>query len=422
MIEREERDEREARGERNAKNAGIDEVLARHRVVVCVGSGGVGKTTIAAALALVGALAGRRTMVLTIDPARRLAEALGAGELRPGGERIEPRRFEQAGLDPSATLWAGMLDQKSAWDEFIARHSPNPQVRDTILANPFYQNVSRSFAGSTEYMAIEELCRIEESGNFDLIVLDTPPSRHALDFLEAPRRLEDLFDRTLLSWLAGPASAGWSAWKAASRGARFVFERIEDATGIQALSEIASFFSAIESLVDGVTARSRKVRALLQDPSTAFVLVTGPDEQVLEDAEGLTERMQQLGVSLKGVVMNRLQVADGIEDPRRFVRQRGASSHDRLDDRVPDAGDDPLAPLMAALAAQGVAPAVVRWLRGTLEARIVQAAAQEVRREVFEAELPEGISLRVVPEQSRDVHDLAGLAAIARELSRADAC
>jgi anion-transporting ArsA/GET3 family ATPase len=382
-------------------------LLDRQQLIVCVGSGGVGKTTVAAALALQGALEGRRTMVLTIDPARRLADALGLAGLKTGGETIAPERLEAAGLHTRATLAAGMLDQTSAWDAFIARHSPSAEVRDTILANPFYLNLSRTFAGSTEYMAIEELSRIDEAGEYDLIVLDTPPSRHVLDFLEAPRRLEEFFDRSVLGWLARPASAGWSAWKTASRSARFVFERIEDATGVQALSEIASFFAAVETLVDGVTERSRTVRALLQAPTTSFVLVTGPDEQVLEDAEGLTASMKDLGVSLRGVVMNRLQDAGGVEDPGAFVLAAGLHRD----------GVEALERQRRAVEAAGVGTQVAAWLSDTLEARLLQSATQALRREVFEAALPAGVKLSAVTEQVRDVHDLASLARIARALT-----
>lgn len=374
----------------------LSQVLASSRIVVCVGSGGVGKTTVAAAIGVCAALRGRRTMVLTIDPARRLAEALGVETLRAGGEEISAERLRSAGLSPTATLSAGMLDQVSAWDEFIARHSPNDEVRETILANSFYQNLSRSFAGSTEYMAIEELARIEESNRYDLIVLDTPPSRHALDFLEAPRRMEDLFDRSVLSWLAGPASAGWSVWKTASRGARFVFERIEEATGLQTLTEIASFFAAIESLVDGVSARSKKVRSLLQAADTSFVLVTGPDEQVLEDAEGLASSMGELGVTLGAVVMNRMQDAGEMADAT-----SAATALDQLLERLRNAG-----------ARQDV----LDWVAETVRERLVQASSQSLRREAFEAGLPEGISVTAVAEQPRDVHDLHGLASIARQL------
>jgi anion-transporting ArsA/GET3 family ATPase len=380
----------------------LRELLRDSRIVVCVGSGGVGKTTVAASLALQGALEGRRTMVLTIDPARRLAEALGLEGLRAGGEKIDPARLEAAGLGAPAELWAGMLDQTSAWDAFIARHAPSEEVRDTILANPFYLNLSRSFAGSTEYMAIEELARIEETAAFDLIVLDTPPSRHALDFLEAPRRLEEFFDRSVLGWLAKPASAGWSVWKTASRSARFVFEKLEEATGLQALSEISDFFAAIESLIDGVTARSRTVRALLQARTTSFVLVTGPDEQVLEDAEGIVARMNDLGVSLRGVVMNRIQDTGGVE-----LADGGAA-----------AGEESIERLRHALVQGGVTPQVAEWMDETLRARLLQASAQAVRREVFEADLPEDVPVRAVVEQQRDVHDLGGLAAIGAALMR----
>jgi len=392
----------------------VVELLGGSRIVVCVGSGGVGKTTVAAALALSAALAGRRTMVLTIDPARRLAQSLGLDNLKAGGETISPERFAAAGLEPRAELVAGMLDQPSAWDKFIERHSPNAEVRDTILANPFYLNLSRSFAGSTEYMAIEELSRLDEAGEYDLIVLDTPPSRHALDFLEAPRRLEEFFDRSVLGWLARPASAGWSAWKSASRSARFVFERIEDATGVHALTEIAAFFAAIESLVDGVTERSRTVRALLQAPTTSFVLVTGPDEQVLEDAEGLTASMAKLGVTLRGVVLNRLQNDGGLDDPGALLRGRAAGTTHGAEGEVGPPGA--LDRMRSALDATGVDPDVASWMIATLEARLLQAAAQDVRCEVFEAALPDDVRVSAVTEQRRDVHDLAGLARIARAL------
>lgn len=393
----------------------LGEVLARSRIVVCVGSGGVGKTTVAAALALKGAIEGRRAMVLTIDPARRLAESLGVGDLRSGGERIAPGRFAEAGLPEGTVLSAGMLDQVGAWDRFIARHAPGNDVRDTILANPFYRNLSRTFAGSTEYMAIEELGRIEESGEYDLIVLDTPPSRYALDFLEAPRRLEDFFDRSIMGWLARPASAGWLAWKTASRGARFLFERIEDATGLQALSEIASFFAAIETMIDGVTERSRKVRALLAAPDTSFVLVTGPDEQVLEDAEGLVGKMRDLGVTLKGVVMNRVQGSAGIEDPAAFARR--GSLYRRALDEDDDSELGPLTLLYEDLVHRGIGDEVATWLVETLEARLMQAAAQSVRRESFEAGLPASVEVCAVPEQRRDIHSLKGLAALVNLLS-----
>lgn len=376
----------------------LRDLLEQHRIIVCVGSGGVGKTTVAAALALQGALAGRRAMVVTIDPARRLAQSLGLDTLRAGGERVslEPLAAEATGS--GGTLSAGMLDQKSAWDEFIARHAPNEKVRETLLANDFYQHLSRSFAGSTEYMAIEELCRIDEGGGFDLIVLDTPPTGHALEFLEAPQRLEDFFDRSLIAWLVRPTmSVGWSAWKTAGKSVRFVFERIEAAAGVQALAQIADFFVAIEQLIDGITDRSRKVKSLLQGRETAFVLVSGPDEQVLEDADELAGRMRALGMPLKGVVMNRVhEAADCLDDT--------AGAHASL------------ARIDAALAAEGVDADTRQWFTDTLDTICVQAATEAVRREAFEAALSQDVVVTTVPEQPRDVHDLKALAALGRYL------
>ncbi|MBI5504873.1 MAG: ArsA family ATPase [Deltaproteobacteria bacterium] len=380
----------------------LRDLLQTQRIVVCVGSGGVGKTTIAAALALQGAIAGRRAMVLTIDPARRLAQSLGLDTLRPGGERISVEHLGGEGLCQGGTLSAGMLDQKSAWDEFIARHAPSAEVRDTLLANEFYQHLSRSFAGSTEYMAIEELCRIDESGAFDLIVLDTPPTGHALEFLEAPQRLEDFFDRATMAWLVRPTmSVGWSAWKTASKTVRFVFERIEDATGLQALAQIADFFVAIEHLIDGITERSHKVKSLLQGPGTAFVLVSGPDEQVLEDADELASKMRTLGMPLKGVVMNRVHaVPAGLDDD--------------------DATHAALGRIDAALQSAGIDGDARAWLVTTLEGVRVQAAAEAVRREAFEAALPAGVVVASVPEQGRDVHDLSALATLGGLLEGSD--
>jgi anion-transporting ArsA/GET3 family ATPase len=362
-----------------------------------VGSGGVGKTTTAAALALFGAMRGRRAVVLTIDPARRLAQSLGLDALRSGGERIDDQLFAAAGLAPLGSLTAGMLDQKSAWDDFIARHAPSPEVRDVILRNEFYQHLSQSFAGSTEYMAVEELCRLAESDEHDLIVLDTPPTGHALDFLEAPLRLENLLDRTVLGWLVKPyVAAGWSAWKTASRTVRFVIRRIEEAAGITTLGEVSEFFVAMDRMFDGIAERSRKVRALLGGPQTAFVLVAGPEEQVLGESEHLTGKMLALGMPLKGVVMNRVHP----------VPAGGEHSHDL----------ESMVAALAPLARCGVSDECVRWIAENFINSCTIARAEEVRREAFESGLGSDVARVAVPEFDRDVHDLAALMAVAERM------
>ncbi len=372
-------------------------LIEGHRVLVCVGSGGVGKTTTAAALALQGALMGRRAMVLTIDPARRLAQSLGLEALRSGGQPIDEEIFADAGLQPQGSLCAGMLEQESAWDQFIARHAPNEELRETILSNEFYRHLSRSFAGSAEYMAIEELGRIEESGEYDLIVLDTPPTGHALDFLEAPKRLDDFLDRSVVGWFVRPyASAGWSAWKTASRSVRFLMQRIEDATGSQSLRQISEFFVAMESLFDGINERGRKVRSLLTSERTAFVLVAGPQEQVLGESELLTSKMRELAMPLRGVVMNRVypMPAGGESEPTEAdVRRALRAAHD------------------GAIASEIEDWLVARYLEGCTIAR-----SEEIRRESFEAGLDDDVRCVAVPEFEADVHDLVSLARVGHVL------
>src|SRR5207244_2940958 len=204
----------------------LGELVARHQIVISAGSGGVGKTTVAASLALWGALEGRRAVVLTIDPARRLASSLGLASLGSEERDIPAEHFRAQGLAPKGTLAAMMLDQKGAWDALVERHAP-PEARDRILTNRFYQHLSQSFAGSYEYMAIEQLCALAESGRYDLIVVDTPPTRHALDFLEAPRRIADFLDRKIIKWFVRPYfSAGWSALRAVNRMAGFLLRRL----------------------------------------------------------------------------------------------------------------------------------------------------------------------------------------------------
>src|SRR5438876_1151261 len=196
----------------------LRELVERHQIVISAGSGGVGKTTVAASIALWGALAGRRAVVITIDPARRLASSLGLETLGSEAREIPAEFFAAQGLAaPRGSLAAMMLDQKGAWDALVERHAP-AEARARILQNPFYQHLSQTFAGSQEYMAIEQLCLLAESRAYDLIVVDTPPTRHALDFLEAPRRIGDFLDRKVVKWFVRPYfSAGWSALRAMNR-------------------------------------------------------------------------------------------------------------------------------------------------------------------------------------------------------------
>ncbi len=368
----------------------VGDIVDRHRVVVCVGTGGVGKTTLAAAIGLGAALRGRRVMVLTIDPARQLARSLGLDSLKPGGEPVPADALAAAGLQPSGSLEAGMLDQKRAWDRFITRHAP-PDLLERILSNPFYQQLSTSFSGLTEYMAIEELCHLAESDHRDLLVLDTPPATHALDFLTAPERIDRLLDRDLSGWLTRPYQrVGRGAWRAAGATVRFLLRRLEHAAGRGTLRDISAFFIAVDAFAADLTRRTAQARALLYGPDAAFVLVAGPEQLVVAETEALAERLRSHRARLQAIVLNR--------------------THPRA--ALPTTADA----FLAAVTDAGADPAAVAWMRDIWTHARDRADAETTDRARLDAALPAGIARADIPESDHDTHSLADLAAIARDL------
>lgn len=369
-------------------------LVERQRLIVCVGTGGVGKTTLSAALALGGALVGRRAMVLTIDPARALGRALGLEQLERGGQRIPDEVLRSNGIEVHGSLSAGMLDQKVAWDAFIARHAPDRESRRAILDNPFYQELSSRFAGATEYVAVEELCRLDESGDYDLIVLDTPPAAHALDFVSAPRRIDRLLDPELAQWLTRPyAAIGRSAFRSAGTTLRFILRQLERATGRQTLRDVSALFTAMDGLFDGIRARTRAARALLYGPATAFVLVTGPEAPVLAGSSALGQRMLALEVPLAAVIENRTHPLPGLDDPATEI-----------------ATD-------ALLGALDAPPDVAAWLGRVHRDAAVLARAEAGRWREFSRSLPPGVEQAAVAELDHDLHSLADLAEVAAMLT-----
>jgi len=356
----------------------LERVVETHQVIVSAGSGGVGKTTTAAAIGLYGARKGRRTVVLTIDPARRLADALGVGELRGGEESAVKGDF-------AGSLTVMMLDQKSAWDALVQRHAPTPEIRDRVLDNRFYQHLSQTFAGSQEYMAIEQLSELYAGGRFDLIVIDTPPTRHALDFLEAPRRVADFLDRQIIKWFVKPyVAAGWATVEVMNRTVRFLMRRLEDATGVSVLVEVSDFFTAMSGLFDGFQERVQRVYELLQAAETAFVLVASPEEQVLAEAEYFCRKMSELRMPLRAVVFNRAHFEfEAIGDS---PAQRDVA----MSTLVPDAESR-------------------QRLVDNFELYEVLARGDAVRMESFRRQLPRRVAVAEVPNFDTDLHDVSGL-------------
>jgi anion-transporting ArsA/GET3 family ATPase len=377
----------------------LRELVERHRIVIASGSGGVGKTTVAASIALWGALQGRRAVALTIDPARRLATSLGLEALGSEERDIPADVFAAQGLRPRGTLAALMLDQKGAWDALVERHAP-PEARARILANPFYQHLSQTFAGSHEYVAIEQLCVLADSGRYDLIVVDTPPTRHALDFLEAPQRLGDFLDRRIVRWFVRPYfSAGWSTLRAVNRTAGFLLRRLEQATGVSALAEISDFFTSMSGLFENFQGRIERAYEVLRGAETAFVLVSGPEEQVLGDAEYLSGKMAELRMPLKGVVLNRVH----------HEFRPGGRGTRRRDELVLDDADA-ITHLVGRVL--GGAGREAQDLVANFVDYQVLARGESLRIEQFAHGLPRGVPLVQVPNFTRDVHDLGSLAAM----------
>lgn len=370
-----------AREHSEAVETALDAVLNRHRIVICAGSGGVGKTTTAASLAVRAALGGRRTIVMTIDPAKRLANSLGITATNSLGQATSVDSL------PPGMLSAMMLDQKGAWDALVERHAPTAEIRERILSNRFYQHLSQSFAGSQEYMAIEALCDLYDSNRYELIVVDTPPTRHALDFLEAPQRLADFLDRNVIKWFVKPYfSASWATMRLLNQSVGFLFKRLEDATGISALVEVSEFFTSMSGLFEGFEPRVRRVDKLLRSQETAFVLVASPEEQVLREAEYFYNQVQELGIPLKAVVFNRVH--------RNFGQTRDSALSPPLQDLLLQAVGD------AAVAAR---------LASNFDRYETLGRGDAGRLEAFRAKIQRHVATAEVPNFKADVHSVGDL-------------
>lgn len=357
------------------------------RIVVCCGAGGVGKTTTSAALALAAAEAGRNVVVLTIDPARRLAQSLGLTELDN-----EPRRVEVPGA--AGELHAMMLDMKRTFDDVVSAHS-TPERAQQILDNPFYQTLSSSFSGTQEYMAMEKLGQLRAGDQWDLIVVDTPPSRSALDFLDAPNRMSRFLDGTMIRLLMAPSRAGF---KFASAGFLLFSRIVSKILGGQLLRDISAFVAALDTMFGGFRERATATYELLRKPGTAFVVVASPEPDALREASYFVDRLSADEMPLAGLVVNRTHPP---ATAALSATRAAAAAEEVLEAGGPDA------PLAAAA------------LRVHAE-RMSLAAREQHLADRFTSAHPE-VAVRTVPAAAGDVHDLDGLRTMAAELTGADA-
>ncbi len=321
----------------------LNDVVDHGRIAVCCGSGGVGKTTTAAVIAIEGARRGRRCVVVTIDPAKRLANALGLDELAN-----EPRRIDVSRWDPDGTrveggeLSAMMLDTKSTFDGLVTRHADSPEQAQRILANNFYRNISSALSGTQEYMAMEKLHELHEDGGFDLIVVDTPPSRHALDFLDAPARLLRLLNNPVFRVLMVPTR---TYLKIAGAAVQAFIRTVSKVVGGEVVDDIVTFFRSFEGMEEGFRTRAARVVEILQQPETRFVLVTSPRRDAIEEARYFAEQIGDHDLSVDALVVNRVHPQFGTElaaglrarvetlRALEFGRDTESQARDRLADR-----------------------------------------------------------------------------------------
>src|SRR3954452_16950435 len=281
-------------------------LLRGKRIVICAGPGGVGKTTCAAAIAMGLAEAGAKVAVVTIDPAKRLADALGLDELGNEPRLVDPQRFTGHGVEIEGELWALMLDAKRTFDDLIERLAPDERTRDEVFANRIYQQLSSAVAGSQEFTAIAKLYELDQEGGFDLIVLDTPPSRNALDFLDAPSRLTGFFQGRAIRVFLRPAGLGG---RILGRGTGIAFSLLQRVTAVDLLRDLSVFFRSLGGMIDGFTERARRVGALLEDPATTFLIVTAPRHDPAEEAMFFHRKLRAAGMPFGGLVINRVHSA-----------------------------------------------------------------------------------------------------------------
>ena len=389
----------------------MKELLTKGSITILLGTGGVGKTTIAAALALAGASANLNTAVITVDPSERLRDALGLAHL--GGEptRIGARQLNAAGLDRHLQLSAMMLDVSGEWDAIIKRFVTDPATRARIFENPFYKSLTAEFAGSDAFAALQRLYDLHQTAGFELEVVDTPPASHSFEFLQTPARMIRLLDSRTARWLFTPSlSAGRIAMKVASETARFVVREIERFAGGSVLSTITDFFAAMAESMDAIIDRMHKTEALLHSPAVKFVMVTTAEPDRIRQARELLSQMDSEGLKLSAIVINRFLDERTFQECARPAPQRSAAA---------DSTERPLShlaeisELRSSIAKDGAdANGFGRLVHHFEEYRERTLGEIRARRGSFARELPPGVKLAIAPEIEAGVRDLAALSRV----------
>jgi anion-transporting ArsA/GET3 family ATPase len=390
-----------------AATPSLDSLLATKEIVVACGPGGVGKTTTAAASALMAAVThGSKVLVLTVDPAKRLANALGLDGIGNTEHRVPDAAFKAAGVTPRGELWAAMLDTKESWDSLIRQHAPDEQTRDEILANPLYQNIAGRFVQSHDYIAMERLYEIHSAGKYDLIVVDTPPTRNALDFLDAPERLADFFSSRLLRWLIVPYRS-----KLINVATKPFYQISDRILGTEFMGDISEFFILFQTMYDGFVERSKAVGRLLSDRRTTFVVVSTLEATPLREAEFFAEQLTERKLHLGAIVLNKVM-------PDYLQGRAGTRVAEAMKDRAERLAEQLAPRLGAGDPALGDPAQIARVLTevadGYLNFQVVALREMEERASLSVA--PE--VLATVPFFDTDIYDLAGLLRLGEQIWR----
>ncbi len=371
-------------------------------ILVCVGSGGVGKTTTAATLGLMAARRGRRTLVLTIDPAKRLANSLGLDQLGHTVQQVPPALVQAGQHGGTGQLHAMMLDQKAAFDEVVRSHAKDPDAIHRIMANPLYAQISGSLAGAQEYAAMAKLHEFDATGDYELIIVDTPPTSHALDFLDAPQKLTAAIDSPAIEWFRKMQVGSKSGWSVLGRTGAFVIKRLAKFVGSRFLDDIAVFFTEFNDILGGFRQRAEATFNLLRQDKVGFVLVASPEQMAVREALYFYERLIQSKMPFAGFVVNRVHTS-------RPVPNVSIPDTERLLGQTPE------------VAALGLSHTSLRIAATTLvqahaDLEILAAADQETIATLRRAGGP-GVRLVEVPFLREDVHDVARLIDLGRYLA-----
>ena len=383
----------------------IDGLLATKEIVIACGPGGVGKTTTAAAAAVMSVIRhGSKVLVLTIDPAKRLADALGLDGIGNTEHRIPDEAFRSAGVNPRGQLWAAMLDTRESWDALIKRHAPDDQTRDEILANPLYQNIASRFVQSHDYIAMERLYEIHSEKDYDLIVVDTPPTRNALDFLDAPQRMADFFSSRLLRWLIVPYRS--RLVNVASRPFYQIADRI---LGTEFLGDISEFFVLFQTMHNGFVERAESVKRLLSDRRTTFVVVSTLEGVPLREAEFFADQLTARKLHLGAIVLNKVL-------PPYLRGAEGTALAESIKDSAPSLAER-LAPSLAEVDSALADPdQIARVLTEVADSYLnfQTVALREMEQRALLAVVPDVVA--TVPFFDSDLYDLRGLIRLGEEI------